>query len=191
MTQKHYINAQELLEDSVRLGIKIFEDGFEPHFIVGIWRGGTPVGITVQELLDYFKVHTDHIAIRTSSYEGIGKRGREIRVHGLDYIVDTINSGDRLLIVDDVFDTGLSIEAVIDTLKKKCRRNTPTDIRIAVPYFKPQNNKTSFQPDYYIHETDKWLIFPHELTGLSSEEVATHKPNVFKLIQGVKKNDID
>ncbi len=187
MTQKYYIKAQALLEDSVKLGIKILEDGFTPSFIVGIWRGGTPVGIAVQELLDYFKIHTDHIAIRTSSYEGIGIRNREIRVHGLDYIVDSINSEDGLLIVDDVFDTGLSIEAVITALKNKCRKNTPHDIRIAVPYFKPQNNKTSFEPHYYVHKTDKWLIFPHELTDLTPDEVATNKPNIFKLIQGVKK----
>jgi len=187
MTEKHYISAQQLLEDSVRLGIEILESGFRPSFIVGIWRGGTPVGIAVQELLDYFGIETDHISIRTSSYEGIAKRGREIRVHGLDYIVENIGSEDGLLIVDDVFDSGLSIEAVIDTLKKKCRKNTPEDIRIAVPYFKPQNNKTSFKPDYFIHETDKWLIFPHELTGLTSEEVSANKPKIFELIKGVNK----
>ncbi len=188
MTEKHYISAQQLLEDSVRLGIKILESGFEPSFIVGIWRGGTPVGIAVQELLDYFGINTDHISIRTSSYEGIGKRGKEIRVHGLDYIVENIESEDGLLIVDDVFDSGLSIAAVIDTLEKKCRKNTPRDIRIAVPYFKPQNNKTSFKPEYFVHETDNWLIFPHELTGLTSEEVATNKPKIFELIKGVKKS---
>ena len=51
-TRKTYINAQSLLEDSFRLGMQILESGFRPSFIVGIWRGGTPVGIAVQELLD-------------------------------------------------------------------------------------------------------------------------------------------
>jgi hypoxanthine phosphoribosyltransferase len=185
--EKLFISAQVLLEDSVKLGIQILESGFKPSFIVGIWRGGTPVGIAVQELLDYFDLKTDHIAIRTSSYEGIEKRGKEIRIHGLDYIVENINSEDGLLIVDDVFDSGLSVKAVIDTLKKKCRKNTPHDIRIAVTYYKPQNNKTDLVPHYYIHETEKWLIFPHELQGLTPREVEENKPEVSKLIKGVRK----
>ena len=188
MVEKEFISAQQLLEDSFRLGIKIFESGFRPNYIVGIWRGGTPVGIAVQELLDYFGVKTDHIAIRTSSYEGIDRRKKEIRVHGLDYIADNINFEDRLLIVDDVFDTGLSIEAVLNSLKTKSRKNTPENIRIATTYYKPENRKTAFSPEYYIHETSNWLIFPHELDGLSDGEIEKHKPEVSKLIQGVKKN---
>ena len=82
----------------------------------------------------------------------------------------------RLLIVDDVFDTGLSIDAVIDDLAAKARRNTPGQIKIATTYFKPANNKTQRAPDYYVHETDKWLVLPWELDGLSEEEVFRHRP---------------
>ena len=74
MSEKYFISAQQLLDDSFRLGLEILDSDFRPDFIVGVWRGGTPVGIVVQELLDYFGVVSDHIAIRTSSYEGIGKR---------------------------------------------------------------------------------------------------------------------
>ena len=186
MVKKEFISAQQLLEDSFRLGIKIFESGFKPNYIVGIWRGGTPVGIAVQELLDYFGIKTDHIAIRTSSYEGIDRRKKEIRVHGLDYISDNINYDDKLLIVDDVFDTGLSIDAVLKSLKAKARKNTPEDIRIATTYYKPDNRKTDFFPEFFVHETSNWLIFPHELDGLSESEIEKYKPNVSKLIQGVK-----
>ena len=112
MTDKIFIDANQLLEDSFQLGIDIYRSGFRPNFIVGIWRGGTPVGIAVQELLDYYGVKTDHIAIRTSAYIGIAQMKKQIRVHGLHYIIEHINAEDRLLIVDDVFDTGLSIEAL-------------------------------------------------------------------------------
>ena len=74
MTDKQYISAQQLLEDSFRLGARILKSGFRPNFIVGVWRGGSPVGIAVQELLHYFGVDSDHISIRTSSYTGIGER---------------------------------------------------------------------------------------------------------------------
>jgi hypoxanthine phosphoribosyltransferase len=181
MIEKKFISAQELLEDSFSLGFKILESGFKPDFIVGIWRGGTPVGIAVQELLDFHKIKTDHISIRTSSYEGIEKRSEQIRVHGLDYIVDNINSEDSLLIVDDVYDTGLSVHAVLETLKKKTRKNNPWDTRIAVVYYKPKNNRTDRVPDYYIHEADQWLVFPHELNGLTKTEINEFKPGLKKL----------
>ena len=100
MSEKYFISAQQLLDDSFRLGLEILDSDFRPDFIVGVWRGGTPVGIVVQELLDYFGVVSDHIAIRTSSYEGIGKRSHNIRVHGLNYIVKNVNAEHSLLIVD-------------------------------------------------------------------------------------------
>lgn len=185
MTDKQYISAQQLLEDSFELGLRILESGFRPDFIVGIWRGGTPVGIAVQELLEYCGVSTDHIAIRTSSYRGIGERAAHIRVHGLNYIVKNVNAEDSLLIVDDVYDTGLSIEAVLEHLRRESRRNTPGDIRIATAYFKPANNRTARIPDYYVHETDRWLVFPHELEGLSVAEIAANKPGLARIIERI------
>ena len=184
MAEKQYIEAQDLLDDSFRLGLKVLDSGFLPDFIVGIWRGGTPVGIAVQELFEHRGIASDHIAIRTSSYESIEQRGKTIRVHGLNYIVKKADAGDRLLIVDDVYDTGLSIQAVIEALNRLSRRNAPRDIRIATVYFKPGNNRTDRRPDYYIHETDKWLVFPHELKGLTPEEIAQNKPEIARIIQG-------
>jgi len=169
--EKYFIGARELLADSFRLGMKVYESGFRPSFIVGIWRGGSPVGIAVQELLDYFGVETDHIAIRTSLYAGINERRRRVRVHGLGYVLDNIEHEDGLLIVDDVWDSGRSIKAVIDKLRIQARRNAPADIRVATVYFKPSMNKVKGKPDYFVHETDQWLVFPHELQGLSMDEI--------------------
>jgi hypothetical protein len=176
VVEKIFINPQDLLDDSFRLARQIYDDGFRPNYIVGIWRGGTPVGIAVQELLDHYGVPTDHIAIRTSSYDGIESQRDVVRIHGLAYIVDNVNAGDSLLIVDDVFDTGRSIQAVIEKMKHDSRRNCPETIRIATVYYKPSKRKVESVPDYYIHKTEKWLVFPHELHGLSEEEVMAHKP---------------
>ena len=181
MDEKRYISAQELLNDSFELGIRIYKSGFKPSFIIGIWRGGTPVGIAVQEILDHLGLRTDHIAIRTSSYSGINQRDKVVRVHGLEYAIRQANWEDGLLIVDDVFDSGNSIRSVLDTLKRKMRRNLPGDIRIATPWFKPKSNVTDITPDYYIHETDQWLVFPHELEGLTREEIFANKPGMKKL----------
>jgi hypoxanthine phosphoribosyltransferase len=174
---KHYISASQLLEDSYRMAWQVYQSGFRPDYIVGVWRGGAPVGIAVQELLDVLGVTSDHIAIRTSSYTGIGERNRHVLVHGLNYLVRRLESEDSLLIVDDVHDTGLSIDQTIRDLTAACKKNSP-EIRIATPYYKPGNNKTARVPDYYVHETDDWLVFPHELDGLTTEEIRSNKPEL-------------
>ncbi|WP_299179362.1 phosphoribosyltransferase [uncultured Neptuniibacter sp.] len=173
--EKVYISAQQLLEDSSQMALQIFDSGFRPDYIVGVWRGGAPVGIAVQEVLDCLGVKSDHIAIRTSSYTGIGERSRHIKVHGLTYLIKRLESENSLLIVDDVHDSGLSVAEVVLELKKACKKNTP-EIRIATPYFKPAHNKTENTPDYYVHKTDDWLVFPHELEGLTQEEILKNKP---------------
>ena len=177
MSDKIFISANELLEDSYRLAHRIYDDGFRPNYIVGIWRGGTPVGIAVQELLEYRGVVTDHIAIRTSSYTGIWEQSDDIRVHGLHYIIENVNADDSLLIIDDTFDSGRSVGAVIDSIKRLSRANTPGTIKVATVYYKPTKRTVDFEPDYFVHETDKWLVFPHELQGLSDEEIRQHKPS--------------
>ncbi len=176
MVDKIFVTAQSLLSDSFRLGLKIMADGFHPDYIIGIWRGGTPVGIAVQELLKYHGHPSDHIAIRTSSYTGIEEQSDEIRVHGLHYVIENVNADDSLLIVDDVFDTGRSIEAVLHRISELSRRNMPAVIRVATVYYKPGKRKVDLVPDYFIHETDDWLVFPHELEGLTREEVSANKP---------------
>lgn len=172
---KLYIGAEQLLRDSFALGARIYESGFRPSFLVGVWRGGAPIGIAVQELLEYYGVHTDHIAIRTSSYTGIDQRDKTVRVHGVDYLVSRLDADDRLLLIDDVFDSGRSLEAVVDDLARRCRRNMPRDVRIATVYYKPSRNRSRLRPDFYLHETERWLVFPHELTGLTPAEVAANK----------------
>ena len=183
MTSKTYLSAQQLLEDSFKLGARILADGFEPTIITAIWRGGTPMGIAVQELLAYQGVKTDHIAIRTSSYSGIDGRSSEIRIHGMNYLIKNVRHEDKLLIVDDVFDTGHTINAVINHLRDKARLNTPHDIRVAVPYYKPTRNQTEREPDYYLHETEAWLKYPHSLEGLTPEEIADNRPALYEIIK--------
>lgn len=175
---KIFITAEELLRDSFKLAKQVCEGEFKPNFIIGVWRGGAPVGIAIQEYLDYAGIHTDHIAIRTSSYTNIDQQEKTVRVHGLDYIVDNINADDRVLLVDDVFDSGRSILAILERLKKKTRRNMPEQIKIACPWYKPSRNQTNIVPDYYVNETDGWLVFPHELKGLTLEEIKQGKPNI-------------
>ncbi len=186
MTEKHYISAQQLLEESYQLGAQIIRSEFRPDFIVGIWRGGAPVGIAIQEMLVYFQIPTDHISVRTSLYNPRNVANDTVRVHGLDYLVKNLNAENALLIVDDVFDSGRSIEAVIQQLSRRTRRNTPAQIKVATPWYKPDNNKTSRVPDFYLHTTDQWLVFPHEIQGLTNDELRAMKPQIHKIMRRLR-----
>jgi uncharacterized protein len=174
--EKVFISADSLLRDSMELAMRVLRSGFRPTFLVAIWRGGAPIGITVQEVLEYHGVIVDHIPISTSSYLGIDQQAKSVRVHALDYLVSRLEEHDRLLLIDDVFDSGRSLEAVMTELRQRCRRNLPGTIRIATVYYKPSRNRSTLTPDYFIRPTDTWLVFPHEIQGLSREEILAHKP---------------
>jgi hypothetical protein len=173
---KLFVSADSLLRDSMELARLIVRSGFRPTFLVAMWRGGAPIGIAVQEVLEYHSIRADHIAIRTSSYTGIGNEPKTVRVHAMGYLVSRLTAEDELLLVDDVFDSGRSLEAVIAELKRRCRRNMPERIRIATVYYKSARNRSALVPDYYIRDTDSWLVFPHEILGLTREEILEHKP---------------
>jgi hypoxanthine phosphoribosyltransferase len=184
MAEKLYLTAQGLLDDSFRLAAQVLESGFRPSFIIAVWRGGAPIGIAVQEYLSAHGIETDNISIRTSSYAaGIDMQSREVKVHGLNYLMKNVQHKDSLLIVDDVFDTGRSIEAIIDELQRRTRLNMPHDIRVAVPYYKPSRNLTQRAPEYFIHETEAWLKYPHSLEGLSKEEIESSRPALYDILK--------
>ena len=176
-TEKIFISAEDLLQDSFELALRIHESDFCPSFILGVWRGGAPVGIAVQEVLETLDCPTNHFAIRTASYGArtasfeAGETFPEVQVMGLQHVVDIIDSEDRLLIIDDIFDSGRSVDAIIRETRAKCRKNTPKEIRVATIYYKPKRNLTERVPDFYIHETDAWTVFPHELRGCSEAEI--------------------
>jgi uncharacterized protein len=173
---KEFISADSLLRDSLALGLAIVRSGFRPTFLVGVWRGGAPIGIAVQEVLEFHGIECDHLAIRTSSYTGIDEAQPTVRVHAIDYLVSRLTASDNLLLIDDVFDSGRSLEAALQELARRCRRNMPENVRIATVYYKPSRNRTQLVPDFYVRATDQWLVFPHELQGLSREEILANKP---------------
>jgi hypoxanthine phosphoribosyltransferase len=172
---KEFITADVLLRDSLALGMQIVRSGFRPTILVGVWRGGAPIGIAVQEVLEFHGVDCDHLAVRTSSYTGIDQQ-TAVRVHGIDYLVSRLTAEDHLLLIDDIFDSGRSLEALIEELRRRCKLNMPNNVRIATVFYKPARNRTKLEPDFCVRRTDAWLVFPHELKGLSREEILANKP---------------
>lgn len=168
---KHFVSPDSLREDSYALAAKVIESGFKPDFLIAIWRGGATIGICMHEFFKYLNIPVDHIAIRTSKYTGIDVASSTVQVHNLGYLTERLKKDSKVLLIDDVYDTGLSIEAVYEALRERLGDETPTDIRVSTVYYKPKRNKTKKVPDYFVHESDEWIVFPHELEGLSIEEI--------------------
>ena len=128
MTNKTFLSAQQLLEDAFRLGADVAASEFRPTLLVAIWRGGMPIGVAVHEILAYAGIQTDHIAVRTSSYRGIDERSDEVRIEGMEYLLGKVRREDSLLIVDDVFDTGRTVTALIEHLERRTGPDMPGDV---------------------------------------------------------------
>jgi len=174
--RKTFVSAESLLRDALELGRRVVASGFRPTFLAALWRGGAPVGIAVQEVLEFHGIATDHIAIRTSAYAAPGELHPAVRVHAMDYLVSRLTGNDQLLLIDDVFDSGRSLEAVLEELTRRCGHELPHRIRIATVYYKPERARSALAPDYYVRTSSEWLVFPHELQGLTREEILAHKP---------------
>ncbi len=193
--KKIFLDEETLILDSFRLGVQIFESGFRPTFIVGLWRGGSSVGIYVQECLQTLGVETNHISLRTSYrgqpyyHEMVASADTEIRVHGTQFLLENLNADDSLLLVDDVFSSGKSIDAVIKRLRRHLKRNMPGQVRIATLYERPSYRETKIKPDFRMHETENWLVFPYELSGLTEDEIRTHKPFLIPYLNDTAQND--
>lgn len=180
-SQKLFVDARTLRARSVDLARRIWAVGFRPDFLIGIWRGGTPPGIVIHE---YFRLQGHdpyHTTIKTQSYSGMQRGEGGVEVKGLEHVIDVVNATDRLLLVDDVFDTGHTIAAILHAIRHKARRNSP-ECRVATVYYKPLRNETSIAPDWWQVETDDWIVFPHELEGLTPAEIRAKGNDVARAV---------
>jgi uncharacterized protein len=171
-----YLSADQLLSDSQQLALNVLTRDYKPELLIALWRGGTPIGIAMHETLSYLGHHCEHIPIRVSSYKDVNQQG-EVRIWGLEQVQPFLSIGlRRILLVDDVFDSGRSLLALTKALTTLAAPDTLI-IRTATPWYKPKNNKTSLLPDFYLHATDDWIVFPHELQGLPTEAVLAKPGN--------------
>ena len=169
---KEFIRADDLVRDAFRLARLIFDSGYRPEVIVVVWRGGTPVGVAVHEFLLYKGIRAHHAVVKAESYLGVGKR-KTPRIEGLEGILENIAPGSEVLVVDDIFDTGLTIARLRDMLKGRTR-----NVKIATLYCKPANNRTGLVPDFFLRKTDRWVVFPHELMDLTPDEIRRKDPDL-------------
>lgn len=177
MTSKIYISANDYLRDSFRLARLILDSGWQPDDLIALWRGGAPVGVSVHEFLYYHGLRPRHRVLKCQSYTGIQSRQHDVAFENADDIFNSIIPGSRVLVIDDVFDTGNTARAVFDRLLP-----SKAEVRLATVYWKPTQNQTTHKPDFYVRETEEWIVFPHELDGLTPEEVKLKDPAIYSLL---------
>lgn len=151
---------------SAVLSQKVLDSGWTPTWVVGLWRGGVTFGIMIQEILMRNNIKTDHISIRTSSYSG-GVNGQQslVAIHAANYITQTMIDGDKILIVDDLMESGKTYLAIKDFFNEKAsQQGISVDLRLAVGLRKL--NKSNFDPDYHVVDVPQndWIVLPHEVS---------------------------
>ena len=172
LNDKHYLSADEYLRDTWRLAAAVKKSCWKPDILIALWRGGAPVGVAMHE---YFKVSgwpVQHIPLKCASYTGIGENASVVEFTHGDIVFGMLRKGDKVLVVDDVFDTGKTAAAVKAQLDA-----VGAEMRMACVYWKPEKNITPLKPDYFVKDVGlDWIVFPHEIEGLTKDEIAVKDP---------------
>lgn len=128
---------------------KIRRAKFKPDIIVGVSRGGWPPARFLSDLLD----NPNLANVRVEFYLGVAEtKGEPVLTQPVSVSV----ADKRVLIVDEVADTGKSLELAKEHIVEK----GAAEVRIATVYYKPWS---TVKPDYYEKETTKWIVFPWEI----------------------------
>ena len=186
---KLYLSAESMQADAVELARRVIERGLRPSFVLGLWRGGAGLAAGVSEALIWAGRLVRHDCVRTELYLAPGETAAEVQIGALDGLAARLQPTDQLLLVDDVWDSGRSITALRSALTQTLAQagQEPLPMHTAVAWFKPARNLTDQSPDLYLHTTDDWLVFPHELAGLEFEDIAAHKPKLAEPLQALRR----
>ena len=139
---------EQIYKMLIELADRIRRNGFEPDVIVGVSRGGWAPARVMSDLLENPKLAN----VRAEFYLGVAEtKGEPV----ITQPVSTSVKGKKVLVMDDVADTGKSLRLV----KAHLLEEGATDVKIATIYYKPWSVLT---PNYYKKKTSLWVIFPWE-----------------------------
>lgn len=179
---KIFVSANDLLIDTFHLALSVEESGLKPDCIIGIWRGGASISLAIQEYFSYRGVESEQHVIRTEKVGTNGSTRTVANQNSLDYLQTKLEKESSVLIVEDIFASGNSADAVVSGLREKMRDNAPENIEIASIWYKPESRNTSIEPSFYLRATNHWVVFPHELAGLTDSEMMIGKPEIATLV---------
>ena len=183
--KKEFLPYETVRNNALKMARRICSDGFIPDVIYVSLRGGVYLGNVISE---YFKIVRRHerpvyyAAVVARSYSGVRQSG-DVKVEGWTYMPEYLRAGDKVLLVDDIFDSGKTINHLANIIMDKGIRRQ--DLKIAVhdyKYFYDRPYQLPVQPDYWCRRHDLsldgediWIHYSsHELIGLSPEDLETH-----------------
>lgn len=176
---KNYLDAAGYLRDAWRLAAAVRAGGWRPDALLALWRGGAAPAVAVHEFLAAAGWPMVHYPLKCASYTGIGESSGKVVFDDGAGVLPRFTRGMRVLVVDDVFDTGLTVAATLSRLADQ-----GVEARSACVYWKSANNRTALKPDYYVRDPGgEWLVFPHEIAGLSHSEIAVKDPLLARLLE--------
>ncbi|MDR0472135.1 MAG: phosphoribosyltransferase [Treponema sp.] len=180
--KKEFLPYNIVRNNALKLAYRIYREGFVPDVIYVSLRGGAYLGNVISE---YFKILQPSArpvyfaAMVARSYTGVAESD-EIKVEGWTFAPDALRVGDKILLVDDIFDSGKTINHLARMIMEK--RIPRKDLKIAVhdyKYYYDKAEQLPVQPDYWCrkHELstggeDIWIHYlSHELAGLTEDEL--------------------
>jgi phosphoribosyl transferase domain protein len=201
MIQKEFLEYTTVRDNGFTLARKIIDEGYIPDIIYTSMRGGAYLGNVVSE---FFKVayHGEkkilYSTVVAHSYSGV-RSSSKIVLDGWTYPPEDLKKDMQILIVDDIFDSGETINFLVkDLVQKGLNRE---NIKVAVHDYKSRHNKNEKlqvipdwwcrKHDIYSEKDDIWIHYmSHELVGLTEEELEEHyfknNPLLRKVFEGVK-----
>lgn len=198
---KNFLPYNTVRNNSLKMAYRIHEDGFIPDVIYVLLRGGAYMGNVISEYFKFIRKGMRpafYAAVVARSYTDVRERNR-VMVDGWTYNPEHLRNGDKVLLVDDIFDTGRTINFLADIIMNK---GIPReDLRIAVHDFKHytyEREQMPIIPDYWCRkhdidepDADVWIHYmSHELVGLTDEEKERYyyseDPELEKILASIK-----
>lgn len=182
---KEFLPYETVRNDALKIAHKIFQDGFIPDVIYASLRGGAYMANVISE---YFKILASKEKFHPVLYAGVVARSysdvanhTKVFIDGWTYPPQNLRPGDKILLIDDIFDSGNTINCLVKELMNS--RGIPReDIKVVVhdyKYFTYYEKQLPIQPDYWCRkfeitkpEENRWIHYlSHELVGLTNEEL--------------------
>lgn len=183
--RKEFLQYTIVRNNALKMAHRIYNEGFIPDIIYCSLRGGAYVANVISEYFKIIKRNEKNsrpvlfAAVVARSYTDIREHSR-VMIDGWTYSPDYLRPGDKILLVDDIFDSGRTINFLVETLLEK---GVPRrDVKVAVhdyKHFSYFDEQLPIQPDYWCrkHEIthpdeDLWIHYmSHELIGLTESEL--------------------
>jgi hypoxanthine phosphoribosyltransferase len=202
--KKEFLQFDTVRNNAIKLAFRIYSDGFVPDIMYILMRGGAYMGNVISE---YFKlVHKGehpilYATVVARSYTDVAQ-AKKVQIDGWTYPPNRLKKGNKVLLVDDIFDTGRTVNSLAKVILERGIRRE--NLKIAVhdyKYFVDKKDQLPIHPDYWCRKHDvsvndeiTWIHYmSHELMGLSQEEIVENyykqDPDLRKVMQFIPTNN--